>query len=223
MSVGVILLAAGSGHRFGSRKAKQFLLFKNSPLFLHSLRIFDSCSVVSQINLVVPADEKKRIEKLMRTEKLKKPCRVVEGGQYRGQSVRHGLLAFPKAPGVVLIHDAARPNVSSSLIKAVVLAAQRHGVAMAAWPVSDTLKLSDDHLRVRKTVPRKNLWAAQTPQGFRWKIATDCLMTPSPLATDDAELAQRHGYGVKLVKGSPTNMKVTFPIDLKIATALSLL
>jgi 2-C-methyl-D-erythritol 4-phosphate cytidylyltransferase len=121
---------------------------------------------------------------------------------------------------VILVHDTARPLVSRSIIERVARAASKKGAALAAWPLPDTLKSADKAGRVLKTIPRKNLWLAQTPQGFRRDVAMDCLLKPSSTATDDVELAERKGYRVVLVQGAPTNMKVTYPHDFSICEAI---
>jgi 2-C-methyl-D-erythritol 4-phosphate cytidylyltransferase len=110
--------------------------------------------------------------------------------------------------------------LSPDIVRRVISTTQKRGVALAAWPLSDTLKLTGKAGRVKKTVSRDQFWCAQTPQGFRRAIAEKCLLHPSPTATDDAELAERRGFPVSVVVGSPTNIKVTFPRDLEIAKVL---
>jgi 2-C-methyl-D-erythritol 4-phosphate cytidylyltransferase len=127
---------------------------------------------------------------------------------------------IPAGFDVVLIHDAARPLVSPDVVARVVSAARRSGAALAAWPVTDTLKSQKTGvLRVNKTVPRDGLWLAQTPQGFRRDWAP-LLLRRMDGATDDVQAAERAGRPVEIVPGSPRNIKVTRPEDMKICEAL---
>jgi 2-C-methyl-D-erythritol 4-phosphate cytidylyltransferase len=218
VSTGVILLAAGIGRRFGGTSPKQFLSLNNKPLYQHSLSVFRRIPSVGEIVLVVsPA-------KVASFQKMKfaglPHMTVTAGGSYRGESVRNGLRAFRTKPSVVLIHDSARPLVDSAMVRNVESAAKKFGVALAAWPLPDTLKEEKNGM-VKRTIPRKNLWLAQTPQGFRWSIAVKCLIHPRPDATDDVDLAQRKGFKVKIVIGSPKAMKVTVPMDLKIVRKIN--
>jgi 2-C-methyl-D-erythritol 4-phosphate cytidylyltransferase/2-C-methyl-D-erythritol 2,4-cyclodiphosphate synthase len=109
--------------------------------------------------------------------------------------------------------------VSSKIISEVAVASYKMGAALAAWPLPDTLKKGKGQL-VERTIPRKDLWLAQTPQGFRFALAKKYLLHPSRTATDDVELAQRKGQKVALVLGSPINMKVTYPSDLSLCQKL---
>ena len=220
MRCGVLLLAAGAGRRFGSSISKQFAPFHGVPLFVHSLRVFSVLREVIEIVIVVPKPLVIRIEGFMKKIKINKTIHVISGGSYRGESVRNGLKRLTKKVDLVLVHDAARPLLSADVVRRVMTAAQKRGVALAAWPLSDTLKLAGNNGRVKKTIPRESLWCAQTPQAFRRAIAEKCLLTPSPTATDDTELAERHGIPVWVVVGSPTNIKVTYPRDLEIAKVM---
>jgi 2-C-methyl-D-erythritol 4-phosphate cytidylyltransferase len=220
MSAGVVLLAAGSGRRMGSVQPKQFLTLNGEPLFMSSLRVFASLLSVREIVVVCAPDRMSFVEKWIRRLKVKKNIHAVPGGRIRGESVRRGVLALSPSNEVVLVHDAARALVTRAIVGRVQAAAKKTGAALAAWPLADTLKSSAKFDRVRKTISRRGLWLAQTPQGFRRDVALKCLLEPSPTATDDAELAERKGFRVQLVTGGPTNMKVTYPTDLKICRRL---
>lgn len=220
MSASVVLLAAGRGKRFGSGSPKQFIYLKGKPLFLASLNLFLKNSFVKEIVLVTLPRQVNRLDRMMKKIKTKKRLVVVPGGRYRGESVKNGIQALDWLGQVVLVHDAVRPMVTNEIIGRVVRAAQRFGCALPAWPLPDTLKQSDKRSRVKKTIPRKNLWLAQTPQGFRKEVALKCLLKPWRNATDDVQLAERKGYKVKLVLGGATNIKVTYPHDLKLCRSL---
>lgn len=220
MPTGVVLLAAGSGNRFGGRTPKQFLPLAGEPLFARSLRALARLPSVTEVAVVAPPKDALALaRRLPRLPRRVSAC-VVPGGAFRGESVRNGLHALSDRCGVVLIHDAARPLVTADIARRVETAARRTGVALAAWPLTDTLKSCGRGTRVRKTVPRDGLWLAQTPQGFRRDAALDCLLSPRPDATDDVALAERRGWAVEVVKGSPTNIKITYPHDLRLCRAL---
>ncbi|MCB4756037.1 MAG: 2-C-methyl-D-erythritol 4-phosphate cytidylyltransferase [Elusimicrobia bacterium] len=219
MSTGVVLLAAGSSRRFGGLLPKQFISLAGEPLFLKSFHLFHRISSVGEIVVVVSQKDWDRANRWVQRTPLSKRVAVVVGGRHRGQSVQKGLVALSEKADVVLIHDAARPLVTTEVIRRVERAARKHGAALAAWPLPDTLKLAGAGAWVKKTIPRKGLWLAQTPQGFRREVAMKCLRAPTPTATDDVELAERRGFKVKIVRGDMKNIKVTYPADLDLCRA----
>ena len=220
MATGVVLLAAGSGNRFGGRTPKQFLPFNGEPLFVASLRVFSSVASVTEIILVAPPGRASQIRRRLPRLSARLAVSVVDGGSFRGASVRNGVKALSAAVSVVLIHDAARPMVTADIVRRVESAARRTGSSLAAWPLADTLKKEGPRRRVGRTVARDGLWVAQTPQGFRRDVALKCLMFPRPGATDDVALAESRRLPVELVEGSPINIKVTTPHDLRLCRAL---
>lgn len=219
MSTSVVLLAAGLSQRFGGKRPKQFLRVHNEPLFLKSLRVFVKHSSVHEIIVVTSSKMLGSTRRIVRKIKTKKLIQVVLGGSFRGESVKKGVRALTMKTSLVLVHDSARPMVSSDVIARVERASQKYGAALAAWPLPDTLKRATPQEKVSKTIPRKNLWLAQTPQGFKRAVALKCLLRPLRSATDDVELAERRGFKVKLVRGTPINIKVTYPHDLEICKA----
>lgn len=151
---------------------------------------------------------------------------VVAGGAARGDSVAAGLAALAARCAVVLIHDGARPFVERGVIDAVIAHARSGESAIAAVPVSDTVKEASaaDASRIERTVPRERLWRAQTPQGFPRQVLADAYAratTEARLGTDDAELVERTGVTVRLVADSSRNLKVTTPEDLALAELLA--
>ncbi|MFN0117662.1 MAG: 2-C-methyl-D-erythritol 4-phosphate cytidylyltransferase [Elusimicrobiota bacterium] len=220
MKIAVILLAAGSGLRMGEKTPKQFLPIFKKPLFLYSLETFGKLPTVHRIVLVGSKQYRRRYIKYI-PQKYKSKIILVDGGSFRGESVSYGYAALEDSYDVVLVHDSARPFITGSMVQNVADEAKKNGAALLAIPVSDTLKNASSNCFVQHTVPRKKLWAAQTPQGFRWDIAKKCLNIPSMNATDDVELAERKGFKVKLVMGSPRNFKVTRPDDLIICQAFA--
>ncbi len=223
-------MAAGAGRRFKmsagqkpprrSVLPKQFLPFDGEPLFMRSVRAFARHPSVEEIVIVHPKGFEGLVRRWVHRLKGRKKILSVKGGAFRGASVRNGVLALSKKIHIILVHDAARPLVTGAIIRRVERAALRNGAALAAWPLPDTLKLSSSSRRVKKTVPRRDLWLAQTPQGFRRDVAIKCLINALPNATDDAALAERRGFKVALVDGASFNLKVTTPEDLKICRAL---
>jgi 2-C-methyl-D-erythritol 4-phosphate cytidylyltransferase/2-C-methyl-D-erythritol 2,4-cyclodiphosphate synthase len=147
---------------------------------------------------------------------------VVEGGERRQDSVANAVRAVAPSSQVIVIHDAARPLVSSALIERTVAAAIEHGAAIAALQARDTVKRSDASRVVRGTLPREEIFLAQTPQAFRVGVLRDALAIASRAtdATDEAMLAEAAGHRVHLVDGDPRNIKITTPDDLDMAERL---
>jgi len=200
-SFAAIIVAAGSGTRFG--QPKHDLVLAGLPLWQRSIDAFEEAGA-SEVVVVgnVPGG--------------------VPGGATRTDSVRAGLDALASGSPVVLIHDAARPLVRVSLIEAVVSAVTGAGVqgAIPAIPVTDTIKKRDGR-RVSGTVDRSELVAVQTPQGFLTDALVDAYrMSPTDDATDDSALVERNGGTVVIVDGDRSNIKITFPGDLTIAEAI---
>jgi len=216
-TVTAIIVAAGRGQRFGS--AKQFAILKGLPLVYWSLERFEKHPEVDGIVLVVPAGEEKETF-LKRYKKLKA---VVAGGMERQDSVRQGFLQVkPGEAEIVLIHDGVRPLVSEGLITRVIQAARDKGAAVPGLVVEDTIKEARDGDVVR-TPDRRSLFRVQTPQGFSYpalKEALDRATQDQFYGTDEAMLVERLGGRVGLVEGDPRNIKITNPMDLKVAEAL---
>ncbi|MCY3714164.1 MAG: 2-C-methyl-D-erythritol 4-phosphate cytidylyltransferase, partial [Gemmatimonadetes bacterium] len=144
---------------------------------------------------------------------------VVAGGSTRQESVYLGLMALDEGTGSVLIHDAARPCVEQGALEASVLGGARHGAVISATPATDTMKIIRDGV-VEATPSRSALWRAQTPQTFEYRIlraAHERAREEDYVGTDDAELVERAGYVVRVLEGSPDNIKVTTAEDLEIA------
>jgi 2-C-methyl-D-erythritol 4-phosphate cytidylyltransferase len=218
MTAACIIVAAGRSRRFGPAAPKQFALLKGKPLFLWSVQAFRKVREFSQIIVVVPAA---RLGSLKRLEK-KLGVEFVNGGSERHDSVMNGVKRLRADIEVVAIHDAARPLVSSELISETLKAAKKYGACLAAVPARDTVKLADSKKgTVRKTIPRNEVWLAQTPQVFSTKILKRLYKNIGKAnITDDAQLAEKLGIKVKIVEGSYANIKVTDKNDLKIVKML---
>lgn len=222
LDVGVILPAAGKGERMGG-EPKQFRPIAGVPLLLRALRPFAQHPAVRQIVVALPADvvmEPPEWLGSLAGERL----RLVAGGATRAESVLCALEALDAECRVVLVHDAARPFVEPETIDAVIAAASDTG-AIAAVPVSDTLKRADPTGCVAATVDRSRLWRAQTPQGFPREMleAGYDRASAHDLATftDEASLVEAAGFAVRLVADSARNIKITTTADLAIAECLA--
>jgi 2-C-methyl-D-erythritol 4-phosphate cytidylyltransferase len=221
METMAILVAAGRGERMGGERPKAFLSVAGQPMLLRSARAFDAATVVDGIVAVVPESEQEAAAEMLRP--IGKLTAVVAGGSRRQDSVLEGLKPAPAGfDGVVLVHDAARVFVSVALIEAVAAEARRSGAAVPATPVTDTVKRVHDG-RVVETVDRRELAAAQTPQGFRFAVLTRAYeeaFRDHVTVTDEAMAVERIGLPVATVAGEPMNRKLTTPDDLVWAEAI---
>jgi len=202
---------------------KQYQPIAGIPMVLRALRPFASHPDVGQIALVLPPEDAGSPPDFLRD--LGAGLTLVAGGAERADSVAAGVAALRPECTTVLVHDAARPFVARRVIDEVIALARAGEGAVAAIPVSDTVKeaAADDATRVARTVPRDGLWRAQTPQGFpRHVLERAFAATPrDAAATDDAALVERTGVTVRLVTDSPRNLKVTTPEDLALAELLA--
>jgi 2-C-methyl-D-erythritol 4-phosphate cytidylyltransferase len=197
---------------------KVFAPLGGKPVLSHVLDAFDGCDSVSQIVVVVSKDNLERCRQLIAEERLSKPIEVCAGGRRRQDSVAAGLSRLEGCHWVV-IHDGARPLLTADLIERGLKAAQETGAAVAAIPVTDTIKIVGDDKIVRQTPPRQNLWAVQTPQVFRLGLIAEAYRQAEGEVTDDASLVEQLGYKVKLYMGAYDNIKITTADDLLIAEA----
>jgi 2-C-methyl-D-erythritol 4-phosphate cytidylyltransferase len=192
------------------------------PLLAWSLAAAEASRAVVEIIIVAGVDARESIEQVVAAGSWSKPARVVAGGLRRQDSVAAGVLATATDSDVVLVHDGARPLAPADLFDECAAVAMAHGAAIAAVPVSDTLKRVEDH-RISDTVSRAGLWAAQTPQGFRRSMIVPLVTqaTSSDVEfTDEASLLEAQGGNVYVVQGSRLNLKVTVREDLAMVDAL---
>jgi 2-C-methyl-D-erythritol 4-phosphate cytidylyltransferase len=212
-----IIVAAGKSTRMGSDTDKLFLPVADRPLLAHSWQRFDSAPFIGEIVLVVRDGMQGAFAELASKFRFTKPYRLVVGGQQRQDSVWNGLEALSPSAEIVAIQDAARPCTSVALIEATIQAARQHGAAVAAQPVSDTIKSSEDGVYVSRHLDRSRLWAVQTPQTFRVDIirrALQAVRERGLQVTDDTAACEVIGQPVKLVHVPGPNPKVTFPGDV---------
>lgn len=211
-----LIVAAGTGQRFGAEQPKQYLDLAGQPVLRRTVEAFRRHPKVSAVRVVINPAFRDLYDAAVAGLDLPEP---VAGGASRQDSVRNGLEALAdSAPDAVLIHDAARPLIDAATIDAVIAALDQHPAALAAVPVADTLKRGDGGLGgglVTGTVDRSGLWRAQTPQGFRFPEILAAHRAAAGLElTDDAAVAERAGLPVALVPAREENFKVTTPDDL---------
>jgi len=220
-----IVVAGGSSKRFG--KNKLFEKISKIPVFIHSLIPFTfipQCknNIVLVINTKFEDDFSFYLQKYLPFVKIK----IVNGGATRAESVKNGLIALSKvSPNLVAIHDAARPLIDKTLIEKAFLYAKKSGSAVFAYPLSDTIKVVRDkkNLLISNTLDRDYLWAAQTPQIFRYSELLEAYNREKKSLhkfTDDASIMELAGYKVKIFPSSPINLKITYHTDLIIANAI---
>lgn len=224
MRVNAIIVAAGKGTRVEGRESKVLLPVAGQPLLLHTLHRFRRSREVRKAVVVAPRADLERYEDLVRTASLETLETVVRpGGSRRQDSVRAGLDALDSDCEFVVVHDGARPFPAPDLIDRCVRESCRNRSVTAAVPVRDTIK-TVVRGRVKETLPRSELWEIQTPQAFPAGLLRDAharAAAEGVEATDDAMLVERLGAPVRVVEGSATNLKVTYPEDLLFAEVLA--
>ena len=215
-----IIAAAGVGSRMHAGRAKQMIELGGVPLLVHTLRRFEECAAVDQVILVLQPSLTTELLALASRHSLTKIARVVAGGAERQDSVYRGLQVLtPDTTGVVAVHDAARPFVRPEEIRTVVELADSKGAAIMAIPATDTVKQVKSG-RVHRTLDRRGVYSAQTPQAFRYSViqeAYERAVQDGFIGTDDSQLVERIGQRVFVVEGSYTNIKITRPFDLRLA------
>jgi len=217
-----IILAAGCGKRLGTKVAKPLVKIGNRPAIIYSLSTFDKHPDIDEIILVLNAKNQAQITKAIKKYRFKKISFFVVGGKRRQDSVYNGLRKISKKSNWVLIHDSARPFISSKFITKVILAAKKTGAAILAVPVKATIKSVKSGLVVEKTVDRSNLWEIQTPQVFRKDLIIKAYKKYCrENFTDDAALVERLGKKVEITQGSYENIKITTNEDLLIAELIA--
>jgi 2-C-methyl-D-erythritol 4-phosphate cytidylyltransferase len=222
--VGVVIVAGGSGSRTGSTELKQFRWVAGKPMLLHSIQTFQARGDVAMVVCVLPREHLGDPPPWIFQSDADRLLLSV-GGRHRSESVANGLEDLPNECEIVVIHDAARPLVSSETIGRVIEEARKGNGAVAALPVTDTLKRVDSSGKVVVTVDRFGLWRAQTPQAFPRKVIERAhreAREADRIATDDAALCEQIGLPVVVVRGSERAVKITEEIDFSLAEALSI-
>lgn len=216
---GAVIVAAGSASRMGGID-KVMAPLGGEPMILRTVRAFEDCEAVKEIVIVTREDLMGPIAELC--SGFTKIRSVVQGGSSRQESVKLGLLAFSKEVRLAAVHDGARPLVSGELIDKVIRAAHSYGAAAPAIPVKDTIKVFE-RCFIAATPDRSTLRAVQTPQVMDRDLLLGALEKAEQegtALTDDCSAVEHIGMRVRLVEGEERNLKVTTPLDLKIAELL---
>ncbi len=224
--VSVIMPAAGLSLRMGADVRKPFIMIGEKPIFFYTLEKFYKLKRVKEIIFVVNQKDLNTVKEKW-TDELKKykVTKVIAGGKRRQDSIYNGLSLLNPDTKIILIHDAVRPLVYAEEIEAVIKSTEENGAAIVASPMKLTVKKADSSLKIRETVPRHDLWMAQTPQGFKRDLilnAYEKIRDSNVEYTDDAEVLEKAGHTVKIVPGSYDNIKITTREDLKLAESLLL-
>lgn len=214
MHVTAIIAAGGTGSRLGASVPKQFLELGGRTILERSLRAFLDHERIEEVVVALPPGGS--LPPAITHRKL----RTVEGGRRRQDSVANAFDRIDPSAAIVLVHDAARPFVSAALISRAIDAAAEHGAAIAALPVTDTVKqvtMEEGRRVIVGTIPRESIYLAQTPQAFRREVLARAvaLGRSGAEATDEAALAELAGHPVHIVEGDIDNVKITTPADLE--------
>jgi 2-C-methyl-D-erythritol 4-phosphate cytidylyltransferase len=219
-----IMVAAGAGVRMKSPMRKQYLILQDRPILAHTLSVFDKCSAISRIYLVVPEKDLDFIHKKILTCCCKnKEVVLVIGGKERQDSVFNGLNALNGNEKFVVVHDGVRPLIFPEMIEECLHGALKYHACIMGLAAKETIKqVNNDHF-IQKTLSRDTLWMAQTPQAFEYdllKKAHDKAKVDNYHGTDDSSLVERLGVKVKIIPGTPCNIKITTPEDLLLAQSI---
>ncbi|HXD90355.1 MAG TPA: 2-C-methyl-D-erythritol 4-phosphate cytidylyltransferase [Candidatus Binataceae bacterium] len=224
MTASAIIVAAGSGVRLGSGAPKAFVKIGGRTMLSYSLCAVAQVASIGEVVIAVPEGFESAARAEVAVAGLAVPVKITSGGIERQDSVRIALELTSSDSAIVIVHDAARPLATPAIFEACIAAAARAGGAIAATPVSDTLKrVVDSDSAIVATVARAGLWQAQTPQAFRREAliaAHRRAVSEGIVATDDADLVERTGVRVEVIEPSTANLKITTPSDLAIVEAI---
>ena len=213
-----IITAAGSGRRFG--EAKQFKKLHGKPLYQYSLDIFIKSRLFDEIILVIPNSNQEKVQKEIK-RKYGSQVGLVIGGPDRQDSVKNAIQNSNPNIDLVVIHDAARPFITTTLIEKCISACETSDGAIIAMQPHDTIKFSKDNI-VEKTIDRSNIWMAQTPQAFNKQKILEAYSSrefDDLIVTDESSLMEKLGYKIMIVPGTGKNFKITTFDDWKRAEA----
>ena len=219
----LLIAAAGSGRRMGAAGNKLLLPVAGRPVLAWTLEAALACPAISWIGIIGQPLDAEAIAAIVDAACPDRPVRWIVGGDTRQESVSLGLAALPLEAEGVLIHDGARCLVEPELLERCAAAVSGGTAVIAATPVTDTIKQVDGEGRITATPDRRILWAAQTPQGFpvhQLRAAHATARQRGWSVTDDAALFEMLGLPVQVLEGPPSNIKLTTPFDLSVATAV---
>ena len=217
-----VIVAGGSSERFGSDKIMAPLM--ETPVLAYSLMVFNACEYVTEIVVVTTSEKIEEVAKLCDDYNIQKVSKVVIGGASRAESALSGVSETSHSSNLIAIHDGARPLVTQEVVKGAIECAFHHRAAVPAIPARDTVKIVPQK-SVLSTPKRSEVYSVQTPQVFDPNIIkgalTDALMKELPV-TDDASAVEALGFSVFLSQGSEENIKLTTPLDMKLAETVLL-
>lgn len=214
-----IIVAAGSGTRFGADRPKQFLEIGGKPLLIHTLEKFQNCNSIDEIVLILSENEIENFQKTLAEFPISKISKIIAGGKTRAESVRNGLFSLDEnETKIVAVHDGARPFVSPDEISETIEKAEEKGAACLVAPVFDTIKRIENG-KIVETIDRNSLRRALTPQTFRFEILKESFAPENfdENATDECLLVEKAGHEIFFIDGSPKNIKITTREDFEIA------
>jgi 2-C-methyl-D-erythritol 4-phosphate cytidylyltransferase len=224
MSIVAVIVAGGKGERMQADIRKQYLVLDGTAILSRTLLAFTEISAVETVYLVVPENDFDYCTRqILPDVQNKLSVHLVKGGENRQKSVGNGLSAITDPDSIVIIHDGVRPFVPCRPTEEAIAWAEKHGGCILGIPVVDTLKNVDNDNCIVDTMPRADVWQAQTPQVFAYpliKKAHDYALATGYSGTDDASLVEQLGKRVKVIYGSPYNIKITKPEDLIIALGI---
>jgi len=215
--VSAIILAAGSGTRFGEKK--QFKNLNGNPIWTYSLKTFVQSKYVGEVILVIPQEFLSKIQSSQTIKKFSNQIdiKIVKGGKSRQDSVMYGLSVVKKKYNLVCIHDAARPFVRSSYIKKTIEACTEFDSSIVAVAATDTVKKVENEI-IKKTIDRNYIWMAQTPQTFqKEKLLKAFKLFSQVNITDESMIMELAGFSTKIIEGDPNNLKITKALDWELA------
>jgi 2-C-methyl-D-erythritol 4-phosphate cytidylyltransferase/2-C-methyl-D-erythritol 2,4-cyclodiphosphate synthase len=223
IAVAAVIAAGGTGTRMNSSIPKQFLEISGKPVLLHTAEAIASLEEVTQIVVALPPEHISIASSILQRIAEQKNIRCVAGGINRQESVRCGVIHIASDPDVIMVHDAVRPVCDHDLMLRVLRAAWKKGAAVPGLPATETIQRVSRKGRVLATPPREQLFAIQTPQAFHAGILRAALNKAHDsgyVGTDESSVVRWAGHPVAVVDGSPDNIKITRPADLKIAEML---
>jgi 2-C-methyl-D-erythritol 4-phosphate cytidylyltransferase len=222
MKANAVIVSAGKGLRFIEGQKKQFHLLEEKPILAHTLDQFEKCPLIDAILLVLAKEDMHYgLQEIIGKYNYHKISQIIPGGSRRQESAKNGIDALPADVDIVAIHDGVRPFVTREMIEESIRSAIRFKAVVFGVPVKDTIKISNPDGTIFKTLNRESLWQIQTPQTFQVTLIRDAYVKAAEdgfIGTDDASLVERLGTKVHILPGSYTNIKITTPEDLILAS-----
>lgn len=217
-----IILASGTGSRFGADIPKQFVKIADKTILEHTIEIFEKSEYINEIFIVITPEYRDFAQEILLKNSYKKVTKLLNGGEIRKESSYIGINAIEDEEANVLIHDCARPFVSQRIIKDCIKALEQYSAVGVAIPTSDTIVETNNGI-IKNVPPRSNLMRMQTPQGFKMSVIKEAheLSKNDKNFTDDCGLIVKNGLcDVYIVNGDDKNIKITYPSDISLAEKL---